>query len=69
MRAFLLTLVTSQTNYVSIHPLSIVFLQNSLFLESIPLTTREEEDQLLNDGYKFIRYDTKHEEVVLTKRL
>jgi len=31
--------------------------------------TREEEDQLLNEGYKFIRYDAKHEEVVLTKRL
>jgi hypothetical protein len=28
-----------------------------------------EEDQLLNDGYKFIRYDDKNEEVVLTKRL
>ena len=44
------------------------FCKTPLFLEAIPLTTREE-DQLLNDGYKFIRYDTKHKEVVLTKRL
>jgi len=27
------------------------------------------EDQFLNEGYTFVRYDDKHEEVVLTKRV
>jgi len=31
--------------------------------------TREERDQFLNEGYTFVGYEDKHEEVVLTKRL
>ena len=31
-------------------------------------TTREEEDNLLDTGFKFIRYDTKHDEAIYRKR-
>ena len=32
-------------------------------------TTREEEDQLNNTGYKFIRYDENRKEAIYRKRL
>jgi hypothetical protein len=30
--------------------------------------TREEEDQLIQDGFQFVRYDEKHREPVYRKR-